>query len=293
MEETPLTFEERLIHEAKRFDLRPLIDVLVEHGYNREDIFFEGNSEDGASPGIVESIRFPARPPRSVIVTLNLGLLAEGTLLPSYFFQEIQYSQQSTAFYDFLRFFDHRLVTNYLRAIYPEDDGGPYGNHERLLAAYLGIMGPASMSTLWWLFQRYFPDFPLRVTRRAFTNDTSAHAMFVGSSLNGTGVLGRVYESGASGFDVVLTVEYETDLYGRPWAEVVLGRFRSRLLPVLERYQVEYVLHLHVLSHTGYARVEDPALPTIGRLGYDRLRQKQPSPLTILLYPEPGTKRAG
>jgi len=294
MEEPLPSFEERVIREAKKFDLRPLIDLLQEHGYERANILFESNSEDSASPGVVECIRFPNNPPRSVIVTLNLGLLAQGTLLPSYFFQVIQASSRSSAFYDFLRFFDHRLVDNYLRAIYPEDEGGPYGHYDRLLTRYLRLLGPGSTSTLWWLFQRYFPDFPVRVTRRAFASDTSAHAMKMGSSkLDGTGVLGKMYSSEAAGFIVELTVEYETDLHGRPWADIVLERFRTRLLPLLAPHRIPFVLRLHVLSHTGYAKIEDPAKPTKGRLGYDRLRQKQPSPLTMVLYPEPGSKNEG
>lgn len=286
----PETFEERLIHSAKKFDLRPLVTVLVENGYDRRNIVFEGNPEDGSSPGLVESIRFPNKPPRSVIITLNLGLLAEGTLLPAYFFQVIQASPHHVAFYDFLRFFDNHLVNNYLRAAYPEDDGGPYGDYDRLLMSYLRLLGPGSRSTLWWLFQRYFPDFPLHVKRGAFISDTAAHSMKMGlSKLDGTGVLGKVYESTASGFIVELTVEYETDLYGRSWAEMILERFKQRLWPLLKPCRIPFVLRLHVLWHTGYARLEDPTQPTKGRLGYDRLKQKQPSPLTINLFPEPGT----
>lgn len=284
------SFEERIARDAKKFDLRPLLDALVENGYRRKDILFEGNAEDGSSPGIIEAVRFLDKPSKSVLVTLNLGLLAEGTLLPSYFFQVIQSSPRSGAFFDFLRFFDHHLVNNYLRAAYPTDEGGPYGDHDHILASYLGLLGPGSLSTLWWLFQRYFPDFPLHIKRGAFTNDTAAHAVKIGiSKLDGSGVLGKVYESVASGFVVDLTVEYETDLYGNSWAEVVLERFKTRLLPVLAPYRIPFVLRLHVLWHTGYARVEDPQLPPKGRLGYDRLRQKKPSPLTIVLYPEPGS----
>lgn len=284
-----MPFEERLVREAMRFDLRPLLDVLRDHGYGRDSIMFEGSSEDAASPGIIEAIRFPDKPAGTVIITLNLGLLAEGTLLPAYFFDVIQSSPRSAAFYDFLRFFDHRLVENYLWGIYPEDPGGPFGDYGRLLASYFRMLGPGSTSTLSWLFQRYFPDFPVRVWRREFPSDTAAHAMMMGmSKLDGTGVLGKIYPSESAGFVVELTVEYETDHYGRPWADVVLQRFRDRLLPLIEPHRIPLALRLRVLWHTGYAKIEDPRKQTKGRLGYDRIRDKQPSPHTILLYPELG-----
>lgn len=281
------SFEERLSRLAMQFDLRPLLEVLREHGYEREDILFEGCADDAASPGIVEAIRFPSNRPHSVIITLNLGLLAEGSLLPGYFFDVIQSSNSSTSFYDFLRFFDHRLVREYLWAIYPEELDGPFGDYNRLLWSYLRMMGPGSASTLAWLFQRHFPDFPVHVSRREFPSDTAAHAMMMGSSkLDGTGVLGKIYPSESAGFVVELTAEYETDHYGRLWADVVLERFRARLLPLLEPFHISFALRLRVLWHTGYAKLEDPRGETRGRLGYDRIRDKEPSPHTILLYPD-------
>jgi hypothetical protein len=285
------SFEERLVRQAMRFDLRPLLDVLRDYGYGRESIMFEGAPEDSASPGIVEAIRFPQKPAHSVIITLNLGLLAEGSLLPGYFFDVVQSSPRSGAFYDFLRFFDHRLVENYLWGIYPEDLDGPFGDYDRLLWSYFRMLGPGSTSGLSWLFQRHFPDFPVRVTRLKFPSDTAAHAMMMGKSkLDGTGVLGKIYPSESAGFVVQLTVEYETDHYGHQWADIVLERFRKRVLPLIEPFHIPLALRLHVLWHTGYAKIEDPHKETKGRLGYDRIKDKQPSPLTIALYPEPTGK---
>jgi hypothetical protein len=243
--------------------------------------------DDAASPGIVEAIHFPEKPAHSVIVTLNLGLLAEGTLLPAYFFDVIKSAPRSTAFYDFLRFFDHRLVQNYLWGIYPEDPDGALGDHNRLLWSFFRMLGPGSSSTLAWLFQRYFPDFPVHVSRREFPSDTAAHAMMMGSSkLDGTGVLGKIYPSENAGFVVELTAEYETDHYGRLWADIVLERFRARLWPLIESFHIPLALRLRVLWHTGYAKLEDPRKATKGRLGYDRIRDKEPSPHTIMLFPE-------
>jgi hypothetical protein len=287
VEKLPESFEQRISRQAMKFDLRPLLDVLREHGYAANDILFEGSAEDAASPGIVEALRFPEKPEHSVIITLNLGLLAEGSLLPAYFFDVIQSSARSGAFYDFVRFFDHRLVENYLWGIYPEDSGGLYGDYNRLLWSYLRMLGPGSLTSLAWLFQRYFPDFPVHVSRREFASDTAAHAMMMGSSkLDGTGVLGKIYPSENAGFVVELTTEYETDLYGRLWADIILDRFRQRLLPLLEPFRIPLAVRLRVLWHTGYAKLEDPRKATKGRLGYDRIRDKEPSPHTIMLFPE-------
>lgn len=283
----PQTFEQRITRAAMRFDLRPLLEVLREHGYGPENVLFEGNTEDPASPGIVEAVRFPNKPAHTAIITLNLGLLAEGSLLPGYFLEVVQSGARVAAFHDFLRYFDNRLVKNYLWGIFPEDPDGPFVDYNRLLWSYLRMLGPASSSTLAWLFQRYFPDFPVHVRRREFASSTAAHAVKMGlSKLDGTGVLGKIYPSESAGFVVELTTEYERDFYGRLWADVILRRFYERLWPLLEPFHIPLALRLRVLWHTGYAKIEDPRKETQGRLGYERIREKQPTPHTIMLFPE-------
>src|ERR1700735_4499126 len=85
------TFEERLTREASRFELKPLVDLLRAHGYPRELILCESSSK-GRGTSIVQAVTFRERPVRGVLVTLNIGLLGDNSLLPSYFQQVIEQS---------------------------------------------------------------------------------------------------------------------------------------------------------------------------------------------------------
>ena len=280
-------FEQRLTREARRFQLRPLLDVLHDKGYEREDILFEGARDGSSSPTIVEAIAFQGRPKRRVLITLNLGLFSDGTLLPSYFVEVIESSLDPERFHDFIRFFDHRLIEGYLRAVYPEEKGGPFGDFNRTLTSHFKMLGLGSVSTLQWLCQLYFPELPVRVTRQAFTSETPSHAFKTGESrLDGTGIIGRTYSSGAAGFIVDIIVEEETDARGRSWATLVRSRLEERLLPLLVPLRDRLLVRLTVLAHASWAKVEGRTGEAHGSLGYDRLRDTTASRYTMILFPE-------
>ncbi|HTN84096.1 MAG TPA: GPW/gp25 family protein [Sorangium sp.] len=278
-------FERRLAREARRFDLRPLLEVLRENGYEREDILFEGARDSSTSASIIEAIRFLPPPARGAVITLNLGVFSDGTLLPSYFLEQIESSPDPDRFYDFIRFFDHRLIEGYLRAVYPEDAGGPFGDFDRALRSYFRMLGLGSVSTLQWLWQLYFPELCVRVTRRAFASETASHAFRTGQSrLDGTGIIGRVYPWEAAGFVVDIVVEDETDEEGRPWPGLVRSRMSARLLPLLDPFRIPLLVRLVVLYHASWAKVEGSSAEAQGYLGYERLRDKAASPYTMIVY---------
>ncbi|WP_437594394.1 hypothetical protein [Sorangium sp. So ce1000] len=278
-------FERRLAREARRFDLRPLLEVLSENGYERDDILFEGARDGSSSPSLIEAIRFREPPARGAVITLNLGLFSDGTLLPSYFLEVIESSPDPDRFYDFIRFFEHRLIEGYIRAVYPEDAGGPFGDYDRTLISCFRMLGIGSVSTLQWLWQLYFPELRLRVTRRAFASETASHAFRTGESrLDGTGIIGRVYPWEATGFIVDILVEDETDENGRPWPGLVRARMSERLLPLLAPFRIPLLVRLTVLYHASWARVQASSGDAHGHLGYERLRDKAASPHTMVLY---------
>ncbi|HEU4412956.1 MAG TPA: hypothetical protein VFS43_47380 [Polyangiaceae bacterium] len=275
-------FERRVEREASRFDLRPLLDLLRARGYR--EILFQSATSARSSPSIVESVRFERSPRPLVRVALNLGLLADGTLLPSYFFRTVEGSRDPERFYEFLGFFEHRLIDEFVRALYPEEGGRAlrdWGGARRSLFKMHGIGSPA---TLQWLARLYFPELGVRVGRWPFARLSSAHALRTGQTpLDGSGVLGRSYESHAEGLALELVAEEETDARGRGWAGVVVGRLRQKLLPLLAPFRLPLTVRLRVLVHASWARVESPDDPK-GYLGYDRLRADEESGHTVVLY---------
>jgi hypothetical protein len=284
-DEQRAAFEQKLMREARRFDLRPLIDLLCANGYEREDILFEAAREGSTSPTVVEALRFQEPPLRGVTITLNLGLFGDGTLLPSYFLEVIESSRDPEQFYDFVRFFDHRLAESYLRAVYPEGPGGPFGDFERALRSYFRMLGPGSTSTLQWLWQIVCPDLRVRVTRRTFASETGSHAFRTGESrLDGTGIIGKIYPWDASGFVVDIIVDEETDEKGRPWPNLLRERIAARLFPLLDPFRISLLIRLVVLHHARWAKVDGSDPKEQGYLGFDRLRDKAPGSHVLILY---------
>lgn len=280
--------EERIARQAKRFDLKPLLDLLLSRGYSREELLFESTHEGSAS-SIIESVQFKKNP-RHVLITLNVGLLGDNTLLPSYFFQVMEKSADPDRFFDFIRFFDHRLIENYLRAIYPEEDPAAYRDWPQIQRSFFKMLGLGSVSTLSWLTKLCFPDLRTSVTRRSFSSATASHAFRTGqSSLDGTGIIGRVYESDAAGFVVDLFAEEEIDAYGRPWPNVVRARLNDRVLPLLNPHRIPLLVRLRVLFHASWVRVDFPVHDERrrnehGYLGFERLRGHAEEGHTLVIY---------
>lgn len=259
-------FEARLEREARRFDLKPLLDLLRAKGYAREDLLFEGAREQSSSRSIVEAVRFFGQP-RRVLITLNLGLVASG-LLPSYFLAVVEASPDPERFYNFIRFFDHHLIGGFVRAVYPEDNPRLYRDYGEVLRTYLAMLGPASVGTLHWLLALHFPELGVRLTRCTFLHQTASYAVRLGEArLDGAGILGRVYPWGDAGFVAELIADEETDERGQSWASVVAERLGARLLPLLAPFRVPLVVRLRTLRHARWA-----TLGPRGYLGYDRMR---------------------
>jgi hypothetical protein len=270
---TPI--EEQISTRAREFELGPLMRLLAEQGYrDPEQLLFESNPETVSSPALVEAVTFlPPTPDspssdRRVVVTLNLGLLGSNGLLPSYFLEIAEQSPEPAAFFNFVRFFDHWLLEGLLRALYPERDRAMVGDWEQVKGYYFGMMGVGSVTTLQWLFQQHFPELRVCVTRDAFRNTTESHGLRTGISLlDGTAVLGSVYESDASGFLVELHSEEELDSKGEAWAHEVQRRFTQTLLPLLAPSRLHLEVVLTVMPHASWA-----TLSKQGYLGYERLR---------------------
>jgi hypothetical protein len=278
-------FEAKVSERARRFGLKALLDLLAARGYARESILFQGNPE-GSATSLVHAVEFPAaRGGPRVLITVNLGLLGDNSLLPSYFLREIEYSRDPERFYDFIRFFDHRLIENHVRAVWPEDDTRVYGDYAFMQRALLQFAGFSSVSSLHWFVQLLFPELRVRVSRGAFAAATSSHAFRTGQSrLDGSSVIGRLYESEAQGFLVELVTEEEIDDRGRSWANVLRDRIAQRVMPVLGPFRIPLAIVLRVLSHASWARLEADHGSSEGYLGYDRIRADSESGHSVVLF---------
>lgn len=270
----------RIVERARDFDIGPLLKLLAKEGFSRNELLFESNPEQVASGTLVERVTFFGDPPATVMVTVNIGLLGPDPLVPSYFLELAEQAREPEALFDFLRFFDHRLIESALEALHPETDPRLYSDWDRTKGFYLRMIGLGSTSTLQWLFQLYFPELQVRVTRQPFRSASTIHALRTGESrLDGTAVLGRVYESSAAGLKVELAAEEETDALGRAWPHLVRARLGERLLPLLAPFRLPVLVSLMVLVHQSWSR-----LTPEGYLGYERVRGEAESGHRIVIY---------
>jgi len=259
--------EERIAARAREFDLGPLLRLLEAEGYSPGHILFESNPEPISAAAFVEAVTFHRSPVRRVVVTLNLGLLGANSLLPSYFLEVAEQCPQPEIFFDFIRFFDHRLLEGFARALYPEHDSTLVGDWERTKGFYFRMLGLGSVATLQWVFQLYFPELRTWVSRISFRHITRGHELRTGTSpLDGTAVLGDSYTSESVGFQVELHAEEEADARGQAWPEVVERRLHEILLPLLAPARLRLEVGLTVTAHAVWAR-----LAQRGYLGYERL----------------------
>jgi hypothetical protein len=276
--------ERKIRERARAFDLLTLVQLLERSGYPRDTILFQGNIEGGAT-SIVHDVEFRERPAPTVLISVNLGLLGDNSLLPSYFLREVEKSDDPERFYDFIRFFDHRFVTNYLYGVYPEADRVVYPDYGSVQQAFLRMGGFASVATLVWLGQLYFPELRVTAHRGAFPQSTEMHAFRTGESpLDGTSVIGRFYKSEAQGFSLELVAEEETNARGRSWAAIVRKRLKERLLPILAPFRFPLLVKLRVLHHASWARLDLPTEEESGYLGYDRIKGDPESGHSVVLF---------
>lgn len=282
-----LAFEARITRECRRFDLRSLLKLLRARGYTRRDLLFQ-SSTGGTAASLVEAVEFDRSRGRPfVLVTVNIGLLGDSSLLPSYFFEVIEQTRDPDRFYDFIRFFDHRLIEGLLQAIYPEDNERLFQDWDRAKVSFLEMLGLGSVSTLHWFMLLFFPELRVHVERHPFSNESTSHAARSGhSSLDGSGILGKYYVAEGSGFLVDLIAEEEIDARGRSWASVVRQRLLDQVLPRIEDFQLPLIIRLRVLNHASWARVESGP-DARGYLGYDRIQGDAEAGHTIVVYPDP------
>lgn len=259
--------EARLVKDAGRFDLRALVSRLREMDYSREEILFESSLESGQS-SLVQWVRFRQGSMfKSAVITVHLGLLGDAGLLPSYFLQVAERSPHPEQFFDFLRYFDHRLIENLFDALHPEDVIWASGT---VLQSFFRMTAPGSPATLRWVVQMFFPELGVRVTRRPFEDPVSLHACRTGTSvLDGSAILGQTFVSDLDGFHVDLITEDEADMRDHDQADIVRGRLRTHVLPLLAPFRLPLVVNLTVLWHRSSAWFDLPGDRQY--LGYERL----------------------
>ena len=72
------------------FDLFALLDLLEFMGYESEEIVFRGHATQVSPPALLHDIEFHTSPGERVVISINFGLLAADSPLPSYFLHVLE-----------------------------------------------------------------------------------------------------------------------------------------------------------------------------------------------------------
>jgi hypothetical protein len=277
--------ERRLRARIREFDLGALLVTLHHLGYRDSTVLLESNPEETSPESLIEGIRFLAGPPRTAIVTVNMGLLGTQGLLPSYFQREVDKSAEPERFYDFIRFFDDRLLHDRARALYAERNPAAYPDYASTRRHCLGLLGFGSVLTLQRLLRDVFPELAVRVKRVRVRTQVETSMVRMGTShLNGSAVLGGYYGVEPAGLSVDLVCEDGVMDSGDRWPSVAVTRLKKSVFPLLAPHRIALTVRLTTLAHANWVRVEEDEEEPLSELGFDRVQGRRERRHTVVLF---------
>ena len=259
---------EKISQNARNFEILPLVRVLETAGFAFDDILWKSSRDTAKANSVIESVDFSLSKQGLVSVCVTRGLFGADGLLPSYFHRLVNEMSDPEPFFEFMHFFEHGLIREFVLSLYPQVNHGVTGNWANLKASYLGMSGVSSVSTLTWLFQLYFPELVVRVTRQNVADSTDSYAFRTGTNtLDGTGIVGNTYAAQVQGFRITMLAQDERNDIGQLWPHVVRERLQKFLTSLLEKFRLHLTVELEIQQHETWASIQQS-----GFLGYDRIR---------------------
>ncbi len=263
-----LRIQKKISGRIHDFDLISLVRVLCHIGYAMEEIIFESDNSLCSQAGLIQQVRFLKDPTKQVIISLNMGLLSAQSPLPSYFQKNIDKSLMDvTAFYEFIGYFDHILMFQFLKSVYPELNLNPAFDLQSLKETTLGMLDIKCLTTLDWLFRLVFPELEVRVEKGLVLRQVTMVPLILGKAVLGeNSVFGDQTKIMVSGRNVTLFSMDELSDLGKPWPKEIKERLKSHIFPILRNMGVDLQVSLVIESQKQWAR-----LHTDTYLGYDKI----------------------
>jgi hypothetical protein len=225
--------ESAICENTRRFDIASLLAALTDLGYREGEIEFRSNLTTLHHGNIVESVEFVRSPRRAVVVTVNVGLLAGQSPLPSYFFH-VQERQTQETLLAYLNFFGHRLLMGEFACQYPERDGSLFPDILQTRRDLLAMLGLRSPGTLHWMFSHCFPELEVAVRRGTHLHTVPTRGVRLGGTVFGDGsAFGAVTRVPVPSVTVLLFCDESISGQGAPWAKEAVRRIRAWIFPRL------------------------------------------------------------
>jgi len=264
---------------AHEFTLPALLDALLAVGLRAEEVIFRSHLSHGHQAFLVHCVEFLSAPRRAV-VTLNIGLLAAQSPLPSYFFSVLESgAYNADAILAVLYLIDHPLLRDRARAEYPERDRRSFGDWEETKRLLLRLAALSSPQSLQWLFQRVFPELAVQVERVVDCHPLATEQVVVGvTALGESRALGGQFPLTTGALTITLYCEEPSTLAGRPWANECASRLEQHILPLLREQPLFLHVWVVIWDHDAVARLSSSLRAPDSFLGYDPLSKPSETP---------------
>lgn len=261
--------EAKISKKIHEFDLISLLKLLIYHGFLLEEIHFKSHMSTCSQSGLIQGIEFLYRPDRQVVITINMGLLSAQSPLPSYFQKNVDAKDiDSITFTDFIGYFDHFLIWNYIFNIYPEKNTKYFSDWEITKRQYLLMMDLKSCSTLFWIFQLVFPELKIQVKKMVMQRGLKASALIIGKTILGSdAVFGKKTEATVYGMHITLFSDEEFTDTETPWPKEIKSRLDDQVFPILRSAEVGVEIILVIQSQKRWMKLESESY-----LGYDKMK---------------------
>ncbi len=274
-----MTIQKRIAQKIKSFDICALLKLLLELGYEMEDIYFQSNADSSSRASLCENIFFSEEAPKVTIV-LNIGLLSSNSPLPSFFRRKMDSgSIDPVLFANFIRFFDHTIIKNLLSMSMPDVNALFFDSWRETQYHYLKLLDLSSSSTLWHLFQICFPELQVQVVKFPMLFKEKSSSIMLGTSQLGVNAfLGKKIEQALPSFKVILMGEETLTDQLVPWPLEVKKRLKHLIFSILQRASIHFRLSLIIKNNRDIAKLSSSSY-----LGYCRIGKNDRS-LNLLLF---------
>jgi len=259
----------KIANRIHAFDFISLLKLLFYYGVQPEEVLFKGHMSICSQTGLIQGIEFQYKPELRVTVTVNMGLLSAQTALPNYFQKNIATKDIDIQnFADFIGYFDHFLIQNYIFNLYPENNPKYFSSWERTKRNYLMLMEPKSCSTLFWIFQLAFPELKIQIKKVAVNRDVRAAALILGKTILGSdSVFGRKTTVPVYGRHVTLFSGKDTTGTGTPWPKEIETRLEDQVFPILRSAEIDLEVTLVIKTQKRWMKLHPESY-----LGYDKMK---------------------
>jgi len=268
----------RRIHE---FDIISLLHLLMEMNYSPEEIRFRSHNSICSQSGLIHDILFQHEPVREAVITMNMGLLGVQSPLPSYFRKKMENEEADKgSLADFIGYFDHHLIRDYICNIYPEINNFFYPHWELTKRRYLHILSLKSIGTLHWLFKKVFPEIGVQVENTVLSSNVQTRPVLLGkTTLGSDAVFGNKTSVPINGRRITFYSEEEMTDTQVPWPREIKNRLINLVFPVLQPMGIDLEILLVLKSQKRWVRLHAETY-----LGYDRIQSGEESYRRVRIF---------